>query len=82
MYLEGCKWEYVQHQLDESDPKKLFTDIPLILLVPEVDKITPTTVRFYLILYFFIREFTIAQSTRFCQEQVPYPQLVIQLTSL
>jgi hypothetical protein len=54
MYLEGCKWEYVQHQLDESDPKKLFTDIPLILLVPEVDKITPKDVIFDLFYIFLL----------------------------
>lgn len=41
MYLEGCKWDYKSHQLDDSDPKKLFTDIPLILLLPEVDRVPP-----------------------------------------
>jgi dynein heavy chain, axonemal len=34
MYLEGCKWDYKQHTLEDSDPKKLFTEIPLILLLP------------------------------------------------
>lgn len=34
MYLEGCKWDSTKHILEDSDPKKLFTDIPLILLVP------------------------------------------------
>ena len=41
MYLEGCKWDYTTHQLEESDPKKLFTDIPLILLLPQCDRVTP-----------------------------------------
>ena len=41
MYLEGCKWDYHAHQLEESDPKKLFTDIPLILLLPVMDRTTP-----------------------------------------
>ena len=34
MYLEGCKYDNKTHKLEESDPKKLFTDIPLMLLVP------------------------------------------------
>jgi dynein heavy chain len=41
MYLEGCKWDYKEHKLDDSDPKKLFTEIPLILLVPVVDRVIP-----------------------------------------
>ena len=41
MYLEGCKWDSHSHQLEESDPKKLFTDIPLILLLPQMDRATP-----------------------------------------
>ena len=34
MYLEGCKWDYDKHILEESDPKKLFVDLPLIHLLP------------------------------------------------
>jgi dynein heavy chain len=41
MYLEGCKWDYTNHELSDSDPKKLFTDIPLILLLPQMDRVTP-----------------------------------------
>jgi dynein heavy chain len=41
MYLEGCKWDSHDHVLADSDPKKLFTDIPLILLLPVLDKVTP-----------------------------------------
>ena len=48
MYLEGCKWNYDTHELDESDPKKLFTDIPLIHLVPAMDRVPPKTVSFIL----------------------------------
>jgi len=44
MYLEGCKWDSKMHQLEDSDPKKLFIDIPLILLVPETDRVAPKTV--------------------------------------
>ena len=44
MYLEGCKWDAKMHQLEESDPKKLFTEIPLLLLAPKADRVAPKTV--------------------------------------
>lgn len=34
LYLEGCKWNYETHQLDDSDPKKLFVDLPMFKLIP------------------------------------------------
>ena len=43
MYLEGCKWNYDTHQLDHSDPKKLFVDLPLIHLKPEAERAKPDT---------------------------------------
>jgi dynein heavy chain len=43
MYLEGCKWDYNYHQLADSDPKKLFVDIPLLLCMPITDKVMATT---------------------------------------
>ena len=43
MYLEGCKWGYNTHQLEDSDPKKLFVDVPLILLLPMMDRQVPKT---------------------------------------
>lgn len=30
MYLEGCKWDYNTHSLGESDPKKLFVELPIV----------------------------------------------------
>lgn len=48
MYLEGCKWDAKTHHLEDSDPKKLFTDVPLILLLPQADRATPTTVSLFL----------------------------------
>lgn len=46
MYIEGCKWDSRRHQLGDSDPKKLFTDIPLILLVPQADRVAPKSVSY------------------------------------
>mmetsp|Transcript_61818 Transcript_61818/g.85181 ORF Transcript_61818/g.85181 Transcript_61818/m.85181 type:complete len:82 (+) Transcript_61818:2808-3053(+) len=34
IYMEGCKWDYEKHMLAESDPKKLFTELPLLHLLP------------------------------------------------
>lgn len=43
MYLEGCKWDYETHQLADSDPKKLFVELPMIHLLPVQDRVIPTT---------------------------------------
>lgn len=34
MFLEGAKWNYDNMELDESDPKILFTNLPFIFLIP------------------------------------------------
>ena len=41
MYLEGCKWDYEQHEPTHSDPKKLFVDLPLLHLIPIEDRAAP-----------------------------------------
>ena len=43
MYLEGCKWDYENHTLTDSDPKKLYFEFPLMHLVPVVDRVPPKT---------------------------------------
>jgi len=42
-YLEGCKWDYEAHQLAQSEPKKLFVDLPLLHLVPTEERAVPDT---------------------------------------
>ena len=42
-YLEGCKWNYNTHMLDQSDPKKLFVEMPMIHMVPVEDRVVPKT---------------------------------------
>ncbi|XP_011704198.1 PREDICTED: dynein heavy chain 1, axonemal-like, partial [Wasmannia auropunctata] len=39
LFLEGCRWD--GNYLVESLPKELFTDMPPILLLPEIHHITP-----------------------------------------
>lgn len=43
LYLEGCKWDYNTHALGESDPKKLFVDLPLLHLLPVAERARPDT---------------------------------------
>ncbi|KAL3158235.1 hypothetical protein ABBQ38_010487 [Trebouxia sp. C0009 RCD-2024] len=35
LFLDGCKWDPVEHILAESDPKVLFTPMPIIWMVPK-----------------------------------------------
>ena len=35
MLLEGARWNYDNHLLDNSLPKELYTDIPLIWFLPK-----------------------------------------------
>lgn len=51
MYIEGCKWSYDTHKLAESDPKKLFVELPLLHLMPVVDRVVPKTGIYYCPMY-------------------------------
>lgn len=50
-YIEGCKWNYDTHMLDDSDPKKLFVDLPMLWYRPVEDRVTPTTGIYYMPVY-------------------------------
>ncbi len=41
LYLEGCRWSYETHKLADSDPKKLFVELPMIHLLPVCDRVVP-----------------------------------------
>lgn len=51
MYLEGCKWNYETHMLDESDPKKLFVELPMLQFVPEAERPRPETGVYFMPIY-------------------------------
>ena len=41
MYLEGARWDSHKHFIEESRPKELYTDLPLIHLVPARNRHPP-----------------------------------------
>ena len=42
-YLEGARWNYDSHLLDDSLPKELYIDFPIIHLIPEYERKPPTS---------------------------------------
>lgn len=43
MFLEGARWNYETHVLTDSKPKELYSDIPLMQLMPVPDRVQPKT---------------------------------------
>ena len=51
MFLEGARWNYDLHILDESLPKELYTDVPMILFQPVVKRVLPNSGVYFCPLY-------------------------------
>jgi len=43
MFLEGARWSNEIHALADSKPKELYSDLPLIQLLPVADRVQPKT---------------------------------------
>lgn len=43
LYLEGCRWNKSIHMIDESKPKVLYSECPLIWYVPKRNREVPKT---------------------------------------
>jgi dynein heavy chain len=43
LYFEGARWNKTTHMLDESKPKQLYTEVPLIWYVPKKNRVKPAT---------------------------------------
>ena len=41
LYLEGCRWDYNDESLAESEPKKLFVEMPMIHFAPVQNRVKP-----------------------------------------
>ncbi|KAL3266453.1 hypothetical protein HHI36_010625 [Cryptolaemus montrouzieri] len=44
LFLEGCRWNAQAGQLDESHPKELYTEMPVIWLIPEENHQKPDNI--------------------------------------
>jgi len=51
MFLEGARWNYDTHLLNESMPKELYTDVPVIHFSPKQDRELPTSGVYFCPLY-------------------------------
>lgn len=51
MFLEGCKWDYDTHMLAESDPKKLFVELPMLHFIPEAERARPDRGVYFMPIY-------------------------------
>ena len=43
MFIEGARWNYTTHRLDVSKNRELYTDVPLINMIPVKNRVVPTT---------------------------------------
>ncbi len=43
LYMEGARWDSKKYRIGESRPKELFTEIPIIWLKPEVNRVQPSS---------------------------------------
>lgn len=41
MFLEGAKWNPQSHMIEDPMPKELYSDLPLMHLIPVADRIAP-----------------------------------------
>mmetsp|Transcript_50595 Transcript_50595/g.45372 ORF Transcript_50595/g.45372 Transcript_50595/m.45372 type:complete len:140 (+) Transcript_50595:632-1051(+) len=41
LFLEGCRWNWDEWCLDDSKPKELFVEMPIIWLKPIVNRVQP-----------------------------------------
>ena len=44
MYLEGARWNSTTHLLDDSKPKQLYTELPMIWFLPKKNRKRPESV--------------------------------------
>lgn len=41
LFLEGARWNHTTHMLDDSKPKQLYTELPMIWFLPKKNRKKP-----------------------------------------
>jgi dynein heavy chain len=41
--MEGARWDYQTHSMAESNPKQLYTDVPMVWFLPKRNRKKPET---------------------------------------
>lgn len=41
MYIEGARWNHNTHLIDDSIPKQLYTELPMVWLLPKQNRVIP-----------------------------------------
>jgi len=41
MFMEGARWNSTTHLLDDSKPKQLYTEMPIVWFLPKEDRKKP-----------------------------------------
>jgi len=63
LYIEGARWDMQTHQLEESRPKELFTELPIIHLLPIANRKPPTEGFYQLPVYKTMARFGLLSTT-------------------
>jgi len=63
LFIEGARWDMASHKLEESRPKELFTDLPIIHLLPIANRKPPTEGFYQLPVYKTMARFGVLSTT-------------------
>ena len=75
MFLEGCRWNYETHLLDDSKPKELFSNLPLMQLKPVQNRVIPTTGIYFTPLYKVVSRVGVLMTTGHSSNFVMFMEL-------
>ena len=75
MFLEGARWNYDTHLLQESKPKELYTDVPVIHFLPVVNRVLPTIGYYFCPLYKVLSRMGTLSTTGHSTNYVLYVEL-------
>jgi dynein heavy chain len=80
MYLEGARWNHTTHFLDDSKPKQLYTELPMLWFLPKKDRKQPETGIYMCPVYKVLSRTGTLSTTGHSTNFVMYMELPSQLT--